>query len=69
MPSHASPKAQSGERCYRVVTVSREGTRTILSQHNSSLAAERARMLIFSEDGVEIRIESAVDTSAVKNVG
>jgi hypothetical protein len=59
MHSHALREYQCVERCYRVVTVSRNGVRTIISQHDFFLAAERARKMIPSQDGVEIRIETA----------
>ena len=64
MPSHASPKTQSARRFYRVVAVAQDGRRMTLSEHNSFLAAEQARKMMPSEDGLEIRIESAVDMLA-----
>lgn len=66
MPSHSNPKTKSAERNYRVVAVSRDGKRTTISQHISFLAAEQARTLVASEEGVEIRIESAVGTAPIR---
>lgn len=60
MHAHENPQFQYSERCYRVVTVSREGKRTVVSRHASFLAAERSRKMIPSMDGLELRIETAV---------
>jgi hypothetical protein len=62
MPSHASSKIQYTEHYYSVVGVSRDGTRTTISHHDSFQAAERSRKLIPSADGVEIRIETGVES-------
>jgi hypothetical protein len=69
MPSHVSPKSQPGERIYLVVAISRDGGRTNISPHKLCLDAEQARTLIVPEEGIEIRIEMAVEPAAVGNGG
>ena len=64
MPSHTSPKSQYIVHYYSVVGVSRDGTRTTIYRHDSFQAAERSRKLIPSEEGVEIRIETGVESVA-----
>jgi hypothetical protein len=51
-------KFQYVERNYRLISVSRNGARTILSQHNSFLSAEQALKQISAAEGVVIRIEA-----------
>jgi hypothetical protein len=69
MHSPARPEYQYVERCYRVVTIGLNGERTILSQHDFFMAAERARRMIPSQDGVETRIETSRDTKAARRAG
>lgn len=69
MYSPVRPEFQYVERCYRVVAVTRTGERTIVSQHDFFLAAEHARKMIPSQEGVEIRIETTRDTKAASLAG
>jgi len=47
---------------YRVVSVTKNGERTIISEHHSRDAAEHSRKMIASYD--EIRIEPGTDVRA-----
>ena len=70
MHPHDLRSFQYVERSYRVVTVDPDGERTIRSRHVSFLQAERARKMIPSEEGVEIRIETtAVPAQVARLVG
>lgn len=69
MYSHTPPKYQYVERTYRVVIVRHGGERSTLSEHDSFLAAERARRMLCSQEDMEIRIETAVEVEAVSKAG
>jgi hypothetical protein len=56
-------------RTYRVVAITEDGTRTIMSRHDSFLSAERARKTIPSEDRVSIRIETSVAVVPARRAG
>ncbi|MBI3864047.1 MAG: hypothetical protein HY290_19365 [Planctomycetia bacterium] len=61
MPSHSNARTgnHSAESLYRVVTIKKNGERSIVSQHESFLGADRAKKMIGTQDGLEVRIETA----------
>lgn len=60
MPAHEPQNFQHVERIYRIVAVDRRGNRTVISEHDSYLQAERRRQTTPSEENVDVRIETSI---------